>query len=238
MSSVRIWAVESDYDEKAVKELATKLAAHLEVELTIRTAGRAAYNAVRKPEQLERAVEIYLKESNCVIFVIDTDSKIALQEKRQHRNSLITQIEGLVNSGKFNGRIYLAQTLQELEAWLLIDCMGICCYFARFSYRQNCRDKIAQNSKLKRLINKYQKGDTTLIVEPSGGGKGAKEYLEKFSEEILKILNSGKTNYKIFEHAYDESTAPEVAKFIEINNDTLRRNASLQHLGQLLARCC
>ncbi|MBI1880355.1 MAG: hypothetical protein HYR94_19400 [Chloroflexi bacterium] len=98
MSSVRIWAVESDYDEKAIKDLAKKLVTHLKIDLSVQTAGHTAYNRVaRNPDQIEKAVEIYLseKDCNCVIFVMDTDSDVSLQQKRQHRNSIITRIQNL-----------------------------------------------------------------------------------------------------------------------------------------------
>lgn len=247
MSSIRIWTAESDYDEKAVKELVRKLANHLKVDISILTAGHTAYNRVAKTsDQFEKAVEIYLNEKGCrcLIFVIDTDSYISLQQKRQHRNSIITKIENIVRSRKFSGRVYLAQAIQELEAWLLIDCIGVCCYFARTRYSNNCREKIIQNDKLRRLINKYQVGDTSVIVESLPGGKGAKEHLEKFSEEILKALTSDSksrhtTKHKtIDQNKYDETLSPKVAEYIEINAETLRRNNSLQHLCHLLTKCC
>lgn len=247
MSSVRIWAVESDYDEKAIKELARKFINHLKIDVSIQTAGHTAYNRVAKnPDKFEKAVEIYLKEKDCrcLIFVMDTDSGVSLRQKRQHRNSIITRLENIVKSNKFAGRVYLAQAIQELEAWLLIDCIGICCYFARTRYSNECREKIVQNDKLQRLINKYQVGDTSVIVEPIPGGKGAKEHLEKFSEEILKALTSDSKTRHVTKHKtidqnkYDESLSPEVAKYIEINTQTLRRNISLQQLCHLLTQCC
>ncbi|MBI1880354.1 MAG: hypothetical protein HYR94_19395 [Chloroflexi bacterium] len=94
------------------------------------------------------------------------------------------------------------------------------------------------------MINRYQIGDTSVIVEPIPGGKGAKERLEKFSEEILIALGrdsktKGTIKHKtIDQNKYEESLSPKVAEYIEINAQTLKRNTSLQHLGQLLIRCC
>jgi hypothetical protein len=75
LSSVRIWAVESDYDAEAVEELAKKLITHLGISTVVKKAiGRRAYSQVSNSGQLEKAIGIYLKESDYVIFVIDTDS--------------------------------------------------------------------------------------------------------------------------------------------------------------------
>lgn len=231
--------MESDYDAETVEELTKKLVTHFGVRTVVKKAvGRRAYSQVSSSGQLEKAISIYLKESDYVIFVLDTDSEVALQERRRHRNSFITQVENIISSNKFPERVYLARIIQELEAWLLIDCLGICCYFARTHYRQESRNKIPQNDKLRKLINKYQKEDTASIEEPTRGGKGAKEHIVKFSEEILKVLSAGKTKAKaIDQNRYDESTAPEVAKYVEVNHETIRRNVSLQHFGQLLVRC-
>lgn len=75
MPSVRIWAVESDYDAEAVKHLARKLVVHFGLTLSIQSAGKRAFNGVATPRRgedgLEKAVELYLKQDDCVIFVID-----------------------------------------------------------------------------------------------------------------------------------------------------------------------
>ena len=46
MTTIRIWAVESDYDAKAVECLATKLAKHLQLgNLSIQVSGKTSFNA-------------------------------------------------------------------------------------------------------------------------------------------------------------------------------------------------
>ena len=96
---------------------------------------------------------------------------------------------------RLNGKVFLAQAVQELEAWLLIDCLGMFCHFAsqRTQYREDCRSRVLANKAFDRLIRNKQKGDTEKIVEAESGGKGAKEYLKNFSEEILLKLKATST---------------------------------------------
>ena len=96
-------------------------------------------------------------------------------------NSLINQITRIVRDRRFKGKVFLAQAVQELEAWLLIDCLGIFCYFASkvARYRENCRDRVSANRSFMRLVSGYQRGDTEKIVEAVIGGKGAKRILER-----------------------------------------------------------
>ena len=187
MPSIRIWTLESDNDAKAVKCLANKLVTYKKLgPITIYAAGR------RKPSvKLRQAIQNYLKKDDCVIIVIDSDGPMAQHQRLQNPNSLINQIKQIVNAPNFAGKVFLVEVIQELEAWLLIDCLGIFCYFAtkRARYRTDCRDKVSANPSLKNLVNRHQKGNTETIVESAIGGKGAKEYLIEFSEKILSELN-------------------------------------------------
>jgi hypothetical protein len=86
MSRVTIWALESDNDAKTIKCLANKLATHLQLaKVSIRAAGKRAIP--RRPrgkpaDVLKRAVKNYLKQDDCVIFVIDTDGPMASHKRR------------------------------------------------------------------------------------------------------------------------------------------------------------
>jgi hypothetical protein len=44
-------------------------------------------------------------------------------------NSLINRINKVVAQSQ--GKALLILIRQELEAWLLVDCQGICCYFTK-----------------------------------------------------------------------------------------------------------
>jgi hypothetical protein len=88
------------------------------------------------------------------------------------------------------------------------------------------------------LIRKYQRGDTQLIVEPERGGKGPKEHLRRFSREILLKLNPQMPRKNIKPNEYKENLSPDIARYIEINAETLQRNDSLQRLGELVSGCC
>lgn len=235
-----IWTVESEYDKDAVGQLAQKLLTYLErPDVTIQTAGAKAYNSLakrlrRKPNALKIAVEAYLKRADKLIFVIDSDSQASLVQRRKEKYSMINQIERVIASKQFDGRVYLAMAVQELEAWLLIDCLGICCYFARDRYKKQCRNSIKRNRKLNNLVRKYQKGDTELIVESQSGGQGPKEYLTLFSKDILKAVNPNKRDKHIDREKYREALSPSIVEYIEISRQTLRRNPSLKRFCQLL----
>lgn len=242
MPTIRIWTLESDIDAKAVKCLANKLVTHLGLgNLSIQTAGPKAVpkknrRGASPSDTLRMAVQNYLKQDDCVIFVIDNDGPRSIHQRRQEPNSLINQITQVIRDQRFTGKVFLAQAVQELEAWLLIDCLGIFCYFASkiARYSENCRDHVSKNQSFMRLIRRYQKGNTEYIIEPKIGGRGAKEYLIEFSKKILLALNPNKTPKNVNREQYHENMSPEIAEQVLIDQQTLRRNNSLRKLGNLL----
>ena len=244
MASVRIWTLESDYDAKAVRSLAEKLAIHLQLDqLSIQVSGKGALPKPKKRgppphEMLRKAVQNYLMQDDCVIFVIDSDGPMSKDQRRRQPNSLFNQIMRIVNDSSLDGKVYFAPAVQELESWLLIDCLGISCCFAgkRSHYRENCRQKLSSHPSLSRLIRNKQPGDTENIVEAVAGGRGPKEYLTDFSEQILLGLNPSMQQRNIKRERYHEKMAPEVAEHVEMTRQTLGRNASLRQLGNYLAR--
>ena len=194
MPTVRIWTLESDNDRDTVKCLANKLVTHLQLDnLSVQVEGRSALPR-RHNSPLRRATQNYLQQDACVIFVIDTDSPMSTYQRRQEPNSLINQIERVVSDPDFRGKVFLAWAVQELEAWLLIDCLGIFCYFARQSpqHRTFDRDRVMADRSFRNLVNRHQTGNTENIVEAVIGGRGAKEYLKDFSEQILRAINPSK----------------------------------------------
>ena len=239
MTTVRIWTLESDNDREAVKCLANKLVKHLQLgNLSIETFGESAIprSKRKEPDTLRKATQNFLKEDAYVIFVIDNDSPMSTYQRRKEPNSLINQIEKVVNNSSFTGRVFLAQAVQELEAWLLIDCLGIFCYFASQSpqHRTIDRDGVLKNQASERLVTRYQRGDTEKIVEAERGRKGAKEYLKDFSKQILLTINRNMPLKNVDRKQYSEAISPELAEYVDINQDTLRRNNSLSHLGDVL----
>ncbi len=234
MPSIRIWTLESDNDAKAVKCLANKLKEYLKLEtMSIDTTGR-----LKPPVRLKDAIRNLLEDEDCVILIIDRDGPIAHHERLQQPNSLINQIKQIVDDRDFADKVFLVEAIQELEAWLLIDCLGIFCYYAtkRAQFRENCRSKVSANRPFKRLADRYQKGNTENIVEAEQGGRGAKEYLTEFSERVLRELNPNLTQRNIDREKYQETRSPEVAEHIDINKETLRRNNSLKKLGDVIAQ--
>ena len=163
---------------------------------------------------------------------------MSLHQRRQEPNSLINQIEAVINEQSLSGKVFLVHAVQELEAWLLIDCLGIFCHFAsqRAQYKENCRGRVTANKTFSRLIGNKQKGDTEKIVEPEIGGKGAKEYLGHFSEEILLKLNPRKPQRNVENERYREAMSPKVAEHVVIDGETLKRNNSFRKLGDVLTQ--
>ena len=238
MPSVRIWTLESDNDDKVVKCLAEKLVEHLHLEnISVRTASKKDVPKGRD-KGLTIATQNYLKQEDYVIFVIDHDGPMSRHQRGQESNSLLNQIKRIVNNHSFVGKVFFAPAIQELEAWLLIDCLGIFCYFAsRYSqYRNNCRDKVSANQSFVRLLRHYQKGNTEHIVETEVGGNGPKEYLEDFSEQVLRALNPNMPQKNINRDRYHERVSPDLAKYVVIDKETLRRNNSLRELEDVLVQ--
>jgi hypothetical protein len=237
---IRLWALESDYDRDAVGVLAKKLADFYNVDdILIQTSGKTAYNAAVKRNRdngLKIAVDSYIKNmEDKIVFIVDADSEASLSEKRSQRHSMVNQIQKVVTSPKYYETVALVFAVQELEAWLLVDCIGICRYYLRSRCSSTEElNRFVSNPRLKNLIHKYQKGDTQLIVEPERGGKGAKEFLIKFSETILKIINPARAYRNIEVDRYRESLACEISACIDIRAETLNRNESLRKLGSML----
>ena len=146
----------------------------------------------------------------------------------------------IVKDRRFTGKVFLAPAVQELEAWLLTDCLGIFCYFASkvAQYKENCRRNHVSEKLIFHTTGQisYQKGDTEKIVEAEIGGKGAKEYLIELSEKILLALNPNLPHRNIRRQQYRENLSPEVAEHVLIDRHTLRRNNSLRELGTVLAK--
>ncbi len=159
-------------------------------------------------------------------------------QRRQEPNSFFNQVSQVVKDSSLRGKIHFAPAVQELESWLLIDCLGISCFFAskRRQYREDCRDKVLSDRLLSPLVRNYQKGDTQNIVEAVEGGRGAKEFLIVFSEKILLGLNPNMRERNLKRERYREGMSPEIAEPVVINQKTLQRNKSLRHLGSLLAQ--
>jgi len=241
MSSVRIWALESDYDRDAIQCLADKLVKHLGRKTQVHSSGRSAFtNIARYPDGMQNAVSNYLKQDQCVIFVIDADSPASQAIRIQQPNSLLNRIRAVLQQAEFADRVHLVMAQQELEAWLLIDCLGVAGYFAREAYRlspENCHSKLDAKPKIKKLAKKRQAGDTSKFVEAFPGGRSAKEELADFSREVLKLINPRLKPSDLNEKGYREAHSPEVGRFVAVTSETLQRSSSLRKLGELVARC-
>ena len=129
MSSVRIWAVKSDHDYKMVKRLADKLVTDSRLgNLSIRTADRKAFlnrNGKSLSDTLKKATRHYLQQDDCVIFVADLGPPMPTHQQPKELDSLNDHIEQIVDDDRFAGRVFLAQGVQELKAWLPVACKSL-----------------------------------------------------------------------------------------------------------------
>ena len=159
MSSIRIWTPESDFDSKTVCCIAKKIVAHYDSNITVLESSKEAFNqALRKQGDggLKKAVDTYLKSSELVIFLLDADGVQSQAQRLKEPNSLINRIDRVVKQSQ--DRCFLTLISQELEAWLLVDCLGICCYYTKSSETRN-------DKSWEKFAKKYQKGQTELITE-------------------------------------------------------------------------
>ncbi|MGK7961413.1 hypothetical protein [Crocosphaera sp.] len=226
MPSIIIWTPESDHDSKAVLYLSEKIIQYYNSDIKVYESSKKAFNKAIKTDKnngLLKAVNIYLKNHDLVIFLLDADGIQSQSQRRQQPNSLINRVESIVNQS--DGKAILVLIEQELESWLLIDCLGICCFYTK---NNNTRDK----EDWIKFAKKYQKGKTELIIEAEAGGKGAKEYLENLSKAINKKINPNLKDRDLKQKKYTESESPDVMRYIEINSQTINRNDSLKQFAQ------
>ena len=230
MLSVRLWVPESDHDSKAVACIANKIVSLYGSSITIQLADKQGFNrAIHSKNQdgLKKAVNIYLKNDDLVIFLLDSDGIESQNQRRKEKNSLVNRIEEVVKLSE--GRVKYFPMIQELEAWLLVDYLGICCFFTKNADHRNHPEWI-------KFANSKQRGQTDLIAEAESGGRGVKECLVKLSREILikhnPNLQDKPKNLK--EREYEESQSSNIAAYIEINNQTLRKNNSLVEFATCL----
>ncbi|MBK1986477.1 hypothetical protein A0J48_002760 [Sphaerospermopsis aphanizomenoides BCCUSP55] len=231
MPSVRLWVPESDYDRDAVYCIANKIVIFYgrnDIKITI--GSKQGFNTAIHPKNkdgLKKAVNSYLKNDDLVIFLLDSDGRQSQSQRRNEKNSLFNRIEEVVNS--FEGRVKFFPMVQELEAWLLVDCLGICCYFTKNADNRKNKEWI-------RFANSKQRGQTDLIAEAEAGGNGAKECLTELSNQILIKSNPHlKDKLKnLEERKYQESQSFKIAEYIEINHQTLNKNQSLLEFSQCL----
>lgn len=231
MCKIFLWAPESDYDAKTVHCIAKKIVTfHRKDNVELILGTKQAYNhAIKNREEdgLQKAVEIYLKDHNSVLFLIDYDGRQSEAARLKQPNSFFNRINKVVENSKFSGRVQLILICQELEAWLLIDCLGICCYYTK---SENTRTK----KDWQNFANKHQIGRTENITEAESGGKGAKEYLENFSKLIAEKRNPQLKEKDLKKHKYTESLSPEIADYLEISEKTINRNSSLKEFDEYL----
>ena len=126
MPTVRIWAIKSGHDAKGVKRLADKLVTDSRLgNLLIQTAdqkrflkhkrtGDSQSNLPKLSDTLEIATQRYLQKNDCVIFVADPSSPMQIHQPSQESDSLNHHIGQIVADDKFDGKVFLAQGVEQL----------------------------------------------------------------------------------------------------------------------------
>ena len=226
MNSIRIWTPESDFDSKTVRCIAQKIVEYYDSNITVLDSSKEAFNqAIKKTDSdgLKKAVDTYLISSELVIFLLDADGVQSEAKRLQEPNSLINRINRVVAQSQ--GKALLILIRQELEAWLLVDCLGICCYFTK-------NQQTRSDPQWVKFAQKYQKGKTDLIIEAEPGGKNAKDYLRDLSKVILKKINPKLKPKDLKKSQYEENYSDKIAKELEINHQTIARNDSLSEFAQ------
>ena len=131
MSTVRIWAVESDDNAEAVESLANSLVTNLKLDnLSVQTVGKKAFpmpngSSESLKGELKKAIRYYLKRDDCVIFFIDSQGSMTTQPRLQKAGVLIKEIKQIVADPCFAGKVFFAPGVQELEARLWRAHLGI-----------------------------------------------------------------------------------------------------------------
>lgn len=125
MSTVRIWDLNLDYDAISVKRMTEKLSPDLQPvgPQSIRTAQKKGF-LIRKGRSLNntlrKAIQLYLQQDDYVIFVADPNSPPQTHQQPRVPDSLIGHVEQVVKDNIFDGKVFLARSVQELNAWLPI----------------------------------------------------------------------------------------------------------------------
>lgn len=126
MTAVRIWALGPFYDAETVKVLRDKLAKHLQMShLTIRTSSNMELPSLNaKGLPLSDAVQHYLEQESCVIFLIDNYSSIDTAQRWREPKSLINQVEQVVSDSRFAGKVFLVHDFHELDVEAVRKSLG------------------------------------------------------------------------------------------------------------------
>ena len=131
MPTVRIWTLEPDHDAKAIQRLATKLVIELKLgNLSIQTADQKAFLEYDRgndslSDTLTMVTQHCLQKDDCVIFVVDPGPLVLTHQQKQEPGSLIHYIEQIIDDNRFAGKVFLAQGVQELKAWLPVACKSL-----------------------------------------------------------------------------------------------------------------
>lgn len=131
MLTVRIWTLEPDHDAKAIKRLANKLVIDLQLgNLSIQTADKKAFLKYATGNEslsdtLKKATQHYLEQDDCVIFVADLGPPTPTHQRPQELYSLSNHLEQIIDDERFAGKVFLAQGVQELKAWLPVACKSL-----------------------------------------------------------------------------------------------------------------
>lgn len=126
MSIVRIWDLNPHFDANAVKRTAYQVIRDSQLDnLFIQTVDKKAF-LIRKGKgktlsnTLRQAIQFFLQQDDYVIFVADPNSPPQTHQQPQVPDSLISHVEKVVKDNIFDGKVFLARGVHELNSWLPI----------------------------------------------------------------------------------------------------------------------
>ena len=111
MIRIRVWNLDSNQDANAVKYLKDGLQESTQRgQVAIQTAGRNAFHKCHKmgipePESLKKAIQHFLKQDDCIVFVTDTTKPKSSNQK------LIDEIKNIVSQNNFADKIYFSKEI-------------------------------------------------------------------------------------------------------------------------------
>jgi hypothetical protein len=145
-----LWTPESENDKETVKNITEKIISFFNIsQKRILTIGKKAIQTKIKGKldpanAFSTSIQCYLEDAKYIIFILDKDGIMTSANRQEEENSLINQVNRIVTDKNYKDRVFCVLAIEELEAWLLVDCQGIFCYFAEnySKYKSNCRSCI------------------------------------------------------------------------------------------------
>ena len=229
MPTVRIWSLEPDYDAEAIQRLADELLTHLRIgNLSIQASDRTALpkhtrNGEHSSDTLRKALQNYLKQDDCVIFVTDQERPMSIYQRWQKPNSLINQIEQIVTDSKFAGKVFLARAVHDLRAWLPIARKSL--EMDPTTWQKEWESEVVHLHNSKAIRIKGTRVGIEVVIEKYRDGESPVEIQEHHPHLTLKQIYRTITDYLLSKEATN-AYIEDGRKRVEAAYEEQRKNPS------------